>query len=46
VNLSFQTVDGVAVVFAPTRQRIDAAVAIQFKDRFREDRGPVEGRSA
>jgi anti-sigma B factor antagonist len=35
VNLSFQTVDGVAVVFAHAT-RIDAAVAIQFKDRFAE----------
>jgi hypothetical protein len=42
VELSFQdTGDGVAVVFGRTRPRIDAAVAIQFKDRFRGDRRTV-----
>ena len=42
MNLSFQTVDGVAVVFAHAT-RIDAAVAIQFKDRFAEIAGRLEG---
>ena len=35
MNLSFETVNGVGVVRAHA-QRIDAAVAIQFKDRFSE----------
>jgi anti-sigma B factor antagonist len=38
VNLSFHTVDGVGVVRAHA-QRIDAAVAIRFKDRFSEIAG-------
>jgi anti-sigma B factor antagonist len=38
VNLSFHMVDGVGVVRA-NAQRIDAAVAIQFKDRFSEIAG-------
>jgi anti-sigma B factor antagonist len=41
VNLSFETVDGVGVVRAHA-QRIDAAVAIQFKDRFSEITGKLD----
>jgi anti-sigma B factor antagonist len=42
VNLSFQQVDGAAVVSAHAT-RIDAAVAIQFKDRFAEIAGRLKG---
>jgi hypothetical protein len=46
VNLSFQDmVDGVAVVRAHA-PRIDAAVAIQFKDRFSEIAGHLKGDTA
>lgn len=40
MNLSFNTVDGVGVVRAHG-PRIDAAVAIQFKDRFSEITGEL-----
>jgi len=41
VNLSFETVDGLGVVRAHV-QRIDAAVAIQFKDRFSDITGQLD----
>ncbi|KPQ16231.1 MAG: anti-sigma B factor antagonist RsbV [Rhodobacteraceae bacterium HLUCCO18] len=41
MNLSFETVDGVGVVRAHV-QRIDAAVAIQFKDRFSDITGQLD----
>ncbi len=44
MNLSFHTVDGVGVVRAHA-PRIDAAVAIQFKDRFSEVTGQLSDES-
>lgn len=41
MELSFQNVDGVGVVRAHA-PRIDAAVAIQFKDRFSEITGQLQ----